>query len=65
MKVLVTGHHGYIGSVMVGVLAQSGHDVTGLDTFFYEGCTFGEEGRSVPCLRKDQSPRKRLAGESG
>ena len=29
MKVLVTGHHGYIGSVMVGVLGRAGHDVTG------------------------------------
>ncbi len=38
MKVLVTGHHGYIGSVTVPALLESGHDVTGLDTFFYEGC---------------------------
>ena len=27
MKVLVTGHHGYIGSVMVPVLARAGHEV--------------------------------------
>lgn len=42
MKVLVTGHHGYIGSVLVPYLAQAGHAVTGLDTFFYRGCDFGE-----------------------
>ena len=42
MKVLVTGHHGYIGSVLVPYLAQAGHEVTGLDTFFYRGCDFGE-----------------------
>ncbi len=53
MRVLVTGHNGYIGSVMVGVLARAGHDVTGLDTFLYEGCTYGEEGVAVPSIRKD------------
>jgi nucleoside-diphosphate-sugar epimerase len=42
VKVLVTGHHGYVGSVLVPCLAQAGHEVTGLDTFFYGGCDFGE-----------------------
>ena len=41
MRVLVSGHNGYIGSVLVPVVAQAGHDVTGLDTFYYEECTFG------------------------
>lgn len=53
MRVLVTGHHGYIGSVMTGVLAESGHDVVGLDTFFYEGCDFGKESPRVPSIHKD------------
>jgi nucleoside-diphosphate-sugar epimerase len=53
MRVLVSGHHGYIGSVMVDMLARTGHDVTGLDTFLYEGCTFGEAGATVPFLYKD------------
>jgi nucleoside-diphosphate-sugar epimerase len=53
MKVLVTGHHGYIGSVMVGVLARAGHDVTGLDNYLYEGCDFGEPDVQVPAIRKD------------
>jgi nucleoside-diphosphate-sugar epimerase len=53
MKVLVTGHHGYIGSVMVGVIVRAGHDVTGLDTYLYEGCNFGDEDVSVPAIRKD------------
>jgi nucleoside-diphosphate-sugar epimerase len=38
VKVLVTGHHGYIGSVVAPFLAGQGHDVTGLDTFFYRDC---------------------------
>jgi nucleoside-diphosphate-sugar epimerase len=50
---LVTGHHGYIGSVMVGVLAKSGLDVTGLDTYLYEGCNFGPDAAGVPAIRKD------------
>jgi nucleoside-diphosphate-sugar epimerase len=54
MRVLVTGHHGYIGSVMVGVLVRAGHAVTGLDTYLYEGCTFGDEPVPVPpAIRKD------------
>jgi nucleoside-diphosphate-sugar epimerase len=53
MRVLVTGHHGYIGSVMTGVLTRAGHDVTGLDTYLYEGCDFGAEPPRVPAIRKD------------
>ena len=53
MRVLVTGHNGYIGSVMVDVLARAGHDVVGVDTYLYEDCTFGEERIAVPALRTD------------
>jgi nucleoside-diphosphate-sugar epimerase len=38
VKILVTGHHGYIGSITAPLLAAAGHEVTGLDTFFYRGC---------------------------
>jgi nucleoside-diphosphate-sugar epimerase len=53
MKVLVTGHHGYIGAVMIDVLTQAGHDVTGLDTYFFSGCDFGPDRRVVKAVRKD------------
>ena len=53
MNVLVTGHHGYIGSVMTGFLGRAGHAITGLDTFLYDGCTFGDEPPAVPIIRKD------------
>jgi nucleoside-diphosphate-sugar epimerase len=53
MKVLLTGHHGYIGSVTGLVLRAAGHEVTGLDTFFYEGCDLGDEPDGVPALRLD------------
>jgi nucleoside-diphosphate-sugar epimerase len=54
VRVLVTGHHGYIGSVLVPMLLHAGHDVAGLDSYLYEGCDFGEdEAPAVPCIRKD------------
>ena len=42
MKVLVTGVHGYIGSITAPMLADAGHEVVGLDTFYYRGCDFGQ-----------------------
>jgi nucleoside-diphosphate-sugar epimerase len=53
MRVLVTGHHGYIGSVAAPMLQEAGHDVTGLDTFFYEGCDLGDDVFAFPTLRMD------------
>ncbi len=54
MRVLVSGHHGYIGSVLVPLLLASGHEPVGLDTYMYEGCDFGDEcGPAVPSIRKD------------
>jgi nucleoside-diphosphate-sugar epimerase len=47
MKILLTGHHGYIGSVVAEQLVEAGHAVTGLDAFFYRGCDFGPELASV------------------
>jgi nucleoside-diphosphate-sugar epimerase len=55
MRVLVTGHLGYIGTVMVPMLLKAGHEVVGLDSNLYEACTFAAGGRiaSVPHIRKD------------
>jgi nucleoside-diphosphate-sugar epimerase len=53
MRVLITGHKGYIGTVMTPMLADAGHEVVGLDSDLFEQCTFGEEPREFPCLRKD------------
>lgn len=41
MKVLVTGHDGYIGARMVPLLSDAGHEVTGLDTGYYTGNHLG------------------------
>jgi nucleoside-diphosphate-sugar epimerase len=40
MRVLLTGHQGYIGTVMAPMLQAAGHEVVGLDTGLYLGCTF-------------------------
>lgn len=53
MRVAVTGHNGYIGSVMVPFLQKAGHEVVGLDTYLYEECTFGREVPDVPSMRVD------------
>jgi nucleoside-diphosphate-sugar epimerase len=54
MRVLVTGHHGYIGCVLVPLLQRAGHEVTGLDNFLFEGCDFGADPlEGVPAIRKD------------
>jgi nucleoside-diphosphate-sugar epimerase len=55
MKVMVTGHQGYIGSVMVPMLLRAGHAVTGYDSDLYRRCTFaaGGERASVPSIQKD------------
>jgi nucleoside-diphosphate-sugar epimerase len=53
MKVLVTGHKGYIGAVAVSVLSSAGHEVVGFDTDLYEGCDFGQALPRIPEIRKD------------
>lgn len=53
MRVLMTGHNGYIGSVMSRVFTDAGHEVTGLDTFLFEDCTFGRDDAVVPAIRVD------------
>ena len=53
MRVLVTGHKGFIGSVMVPALLRDGIDVVGMDTDFYRECTFAGALASVPEIERD------------
>ena len=41
MKILVTGHLGYIGTVLVPMLLGKGHEVHGMDADWFGRCTFG------------------------
>lgn len=47
MRVLVTGHDGYIGTVLTPLLQEAGHEVVGLDTGFYSSGSMGP----VPSVR--------------
>jgi len=55
MRVLVTGHNGYVGTVLVPMLLKAGHDVVGLDSNLYQAATFGEENETstIPAINKD------------
>jgi nucleoside-diphosphate-sugar epimerase len=53
MRVLITGHNGYIGSVLTPLVRAAGHDVVGLDTYLFEGTTFGKNGDQVESMRMD------------
>ena len=64
MRVLVTGHLGYIGTVMVPMILRAGHEVVGLDSNLYERCTFAVGGQiaDVPHMTKDV---REIAGVRG
>src|SRR5262245_57378933 len=47
MKVLVTGHLGYIGTVMVPMLIGARHEVIGCDSNFYGRCSYQPGGEIV------------------
>ena len=53
MKVLVTGHRGYIGVEMVSVLRAAGHEIVGLDTGYYDECDFRSPPDDTPNLNVD------------
>ncbi|MGB4227541.1 MAG: NAD(P)-dependent oxidoreductase [Candidatus Dechloromonas phosphoritropha] len=53
MRVLVTGHKGYIGTCLVPLLLQEDFEVTGLDTDLYRECTFDGGIASIPEIIKD------------
>jgi nucleoside-diphosphate-sugar epimerase len=53
MRVLITGHLGFIGAVMVPLVQQAGHDVTGLDCGLYDECDFGAPVVPIREIRAD------------
>ncbi|HEV7651813.1 MAG TPA: SDR family oxidoreductase [Actinophytocola sp.] len=48
MRVLLTGHKGYLGTVMAPVLAAAGHEVVGLDSGLFEPCVLGDTPADPP-----------------
>ena len=53
MKILLTGHKGYIGAIAAPMLRAAGHEVVGLDSDLFAGCEFGDPGPKIPEIRKD------------
>jgi len=53
MRILLTGHKGYIGCVMGPMLVADGHEVVGLDSDLFDACLFGPADEEVPSIRKD------------
>jgi nucleoside-diphosphate-sugar epimerase len=53
VRTLVTGHNGYVGSVLVPILRRAGHEVVGVDTDLYADCWFGPESPAVPSIHRD------------
>ncbi|HXF52609.1 MAG TPA: SDR family oxidoreductase [Hyphomicrobiaceae bacterium] len=55
MRILITGHLGYIGTVMTPMMLKAGHSVVGYDSDLFRSCTYSAGGRihPVPSIRKD------------
>ena len=53
MKILLTGCHGYISSVLAPMILSADHDLVGLDTDFYKECVFGNLNVEIPYMRLD------------
>ncbi len=49
----MTGHNGYIGSVMAPYLVSRGFEVSGLDTGYFSECTLVPDAGSIPAVKKD------------
>ncbi len=65
-RVLITGHHGYVGSVMAPLFAEPGYDVVGLDVGLLRcDCTFvPDESECRRSQRHSRPHRRRPARDS-
>jgi nucleoside-diphosphate-sugar epimerase len=53
MNVIVTGHKGFIGTIMVPMLQAAGHKVRGIDSDLYRNSTYGTPPAKVDEIIKD------------
>jgi nucleoside-diphosphate-sugar epimerase len=53
MRLLVTGHLGYFGSVLTPLLVEAGHTVFGIDSELFKRCNFYLPTVDVPSLKND------------
>ena len=50
---LITGHRGYLGSVMAPYFLKQGYDVIGLDVGYFNECTLVPDPVEIPEIAKD------------
>lgn len=53
MRVMITGHNGFIGSIMVPVMQRAGHEVVGFDSYLFGDATAGPDTPDIPAVHKD------------
>jgi nucleoside-diphosphate-sugar epimerase len=53
LRVLITGHNGYIGTVLAPILERAGHDLVGLDSDLFAACTFGPDAFEIESVEDD------------
>jgi len=53
MRVLLTGHCGYIGAVLTPMLTARGHEVRGVDSNLFANCTYAGALEPIPETIKD------------
>ena len=53
MRILLTGHDGYIGTVLAPILTDAGHEVVGLDAGLFSACPFGDQPPPIPATERD------------
>jgi nucleoside-diphosphate-sugar epimerase len=52
-RILITGHQGYMGSVMAPAFIEAGYEATGLDTGYFADCSLVPDRADVPAVHKD------------
>ena len=53
MRILISGHLGYIGTILTPFIQSAGHEVVGLDSDLYQGCDFTSDLPEVKSIYKD------------
>ena len=53
MRVLITGHRGYIGAILVPMVRDAGHEVVGLDNGLFTNGNLGRHPEEIPSFDMD------------